>query len=111
MHDPPSPLFVVWMSWSSMILLGVFSELPRFLTGIGSGRYVFQVPFDVGRLFHRWMCDPLYVFWGWWGVEFLVCFDVWGVFVVAFVCVLVLYRYWIATVLFEWLVGVVSGCF
>ena len=57
------------------------------------------------------MVVPPCLFWGWVGGCFLGCFGVWRVFVVAFGWVLVLYRYCMATVLLEGLVGVVSGCF
>ena len=56
-------------------------------------------------------CSPLCVFWFFvWGC-FLGFFVVWRVFLCSFGVVLVLFGYWLATVLLEGLVGVVSGCF
>jgi len=41
-----------------------FLDLPGFLTGIGSGRSVFQVPFVEWIGIHVWMCDPPSPFYG-----------------------------------------------
>ena len=48
-----------------------FLDLPGFLTGIGSGRRDFQVPFVVWRVFYGWMCDPPSSFVGVFLVSFL----------------------------------------
>ncbi len=63
---PPSPLYVVVGGWSAF-----FPDLPGFLTGIGSWRSDFRVPFVEWIDIHVWMCDPPLPFFG--GV-FLVSF-------------------------------------
>jgi len=53
---PPSPPYMglcCVLFWSVFFL-----ELPGFLTGIGSGRRVFRVPFVEWIDIHVWMCDP-----------------------------------------------------
>ena len=50
---PPSPLYVVVGGWSVFFL-----DLLGFLTGIGSWRRDFRVPFVEWIGIHVWMCDP-----------------------------------------------------